>query len=162
MAHGSRCNMSYKMHLNTRVRQAVVSLWTKSASQVMSSGDVLTFDSARSTGTSGLSVDSSTGVITLTEGKDYWLQLSVDVSRSSTSATFAFELFDQTDTRLDHTQGVSRAKWNTAPSDGNVSLTLQALLHDATKTYRIKCTTSSGTVTTEAGFTLLVVETDSR
>jgi|DEB0MinimDraft_3_1074331.scaffolds.fasta_scaffold22572_4 hypothetical protein len=147
----------YEELSSTRVN-VVVSEFTKSSDQSMSSGDVLTFDTVRSTGSSTISINSSTGVITPTAGYSYWLLLSEDGERSSTSANFSFSFYDQSGTLLTASSGnASSTAWSVGLSATNLSQTAQMVLLDTTQTYSIKITISSGTFTAKRP-TLLVVE----
>ena len=147
----------YEELSSTRVN-VVVSEFTKSSDQSMSSGDVLTFDTVRSTGSSTISINSSTGVITPTTGYSYWLLLSEDGERSSTSANFSFSFYDQSGTLLTASSGnASSTAWSVGLSATNLSQTAQMVLLDTTQTYSIKITISSGTFTAKRP-TLHVVE----
>jgi hypothetical protein len=147
----------YEELSSTRVN-VVVSEFTKSSDQSMNSGDTLTFDSVRSTGSSTISINSSTGVITPTAGYSYWLLLSEDGERSSTSANFSFSFYNQSGTLLTASAGnASSTAWSVGLSATNLSQTAQMVLLDTTQTYSIKLTISSGTFTAKRP-TLLVVE----
>ena len=147
----------YEELSSTRVN-VIVSEFTKSADQLMNSGDALTFDTVRSTGTPTISINSSTGVITPTAGYSYWLLFSEDGERSSTSANFSFSFYDQSGTLLTASSGnASSTAWSVGLSATNLSQTAQMVLLDTTQTYSIKITISSGTFTAKRP-TLLVVE----
>lgn len=147
----------YEELTSTRVN-VVLSEFTKSTSQVMNSGDSLTFDTVRSTGTCTLSINASTGVITPTAGYSYWLLFSEDGQRSSTSATFSFSFYDQSGTLLTPAAGgASSTAWTVGLGATNLSQTAQMVLLDTTQTYSIKLTISSGTFTAIRP-TLLVME----
>lgn len=68
--------------------------FSKSATQTVSVGSIITFDSStkRSTGSDSVSVNSS-GVISLSSSKRYWIQASIAVQRSSNND---YEIFWRT------------------------------------------------------------------
>jgi hypothetical protein len=148
----------YEALSSTRVNVVLSEFSKTGLSQVMSSGDALTFDTVRSTGTSTLSINSSTGVITPTAGYTYWLLFSEDGQRSSTSAAFSFSFYDQSGTLLTPAVGnASSTAWAVGLSATNLSQTAQMVLLDTTQTYSLKVTISSGTLTAQRP-TLLVLE----
>lgn len=64
---------------------------TKSSSQTASTNSIVLFDTIRATSTGhGVSINSSTGEITLTSGREYQVIASLDVDRSSTSSSYRF------------------------------------------------------------------------
>ena len=138
------------MTYNTSVggKSAILTEWTRSTAQTLNSGDKLTFTSSRSTGTSGVTINAS-GDISLASGKHYWAVLSVDVSRSNTSAGFSFGFYDQSGTLLDAADGASQSSWEVGLGANNISSTCQAVLLDTTQTYSIRATIGGGTLTTE-------------
>ena len=95
--------------------------YTKSTSQTVSSGDVITFDTKRTTGSDSTSVNSSTGVISLDGSRRYWVQASLAVTMSSNDsyeATFQ----DSNGNTLSESDGVFPAYHTiTYPDDFNNS-----------------------------------------
>ena len=69
--------------------------FSKSSTQTVSAGDIITFDATtkRTSGSDSVSVNSSTGVITLSSNKRYWVQASIAVERSSNNN---YEIFWRT------------------------------------------------------------------
>ena len=133
---------------NRIAKDVILTEWTRSSSMTLVSGNKIYFDTSRSTGSTGVSISGS-GDLSFTAGKEYYLVMSVDVSRSDTSASFSFGYYDQSGTLLGATDGASESSWGVGLSANNVSSTLQAVIIDTTQTYSIRCTVSSGTLTTE-------------
>lgn len=149
--------MTYLSEQGHRIaKNAVVTEWTRSGSMTLLSGNKIYFDTSRSTGTTGVSISGS-GDFTFTAGKEYYLLMSVDVSRSDTSADFSFGYYDQSGTLLGASDGASESSWAVGLGANNISSTLQAVITDTTQTYSIRCTVSSGTLTTETP-SLIIVE----
>lgn len=106
---------------NVTEASAVMVEYTKSTSQTVSSGDVITFDTKRTTGSDSTSVNSSTGVISLDGSRRYWVQASLAVTMSSNDsyeATFQ----DSNGNTLSESDGVFPAYHTiTYPDDFNNS-----------------------------------------
>ena len=95
--------------------------YTKSTSQTVSSGDVITFDTKRTTGSDGTSVDSSTGVISLNGSRNYWVQASLSVTMSS-NGSYEATFQDSAGNTLSESDGVFPAYHTiTRPDDYNNS-----------------------------------------
>lgn len=75
-----------------------------SASQTVSSGDIILWDTIRASGSHGVSVNSSTGVISLDTSKHYHIRCSVDVERSSYN-DMRFAFIDSTATEITAVDG---------------------------------------------------------
>jgi len=129
-------------------KDVTVTEWTLSSSTSLSSGDKIVFNTSRSTGTTGVSI-SGTGDFTFASGKEYYLLMSVDVSRSDNTANFSFGYYNQAGTLLSASDGASESFWGVGLGANNISSTLQAVITDTSQTYSIRCTVSSGTLTTE-------------
>jgi len=141
--------MTYLSEQGHRVAKDVtVTEWTLSATTTLNSGDKIVFNTSRSTGTTGVSISGS-GDFTFAANKEYYLLMSVDVSRSNNTANFSFGYYDQAGTLLGAADGASESSWGVGLSANNISSTLQAVIIDTTQTYSIRCTVSTGTLTTE-------------
>ena len=90
---------------NITEASAVMVEYTKSTSQTVSSGDVIVFDTKRSTGSDGTSVDSSTGVISLSGARNYWVQASLAVTMS-TNGSYEATFQDSAGNTLSESDGV--------------------------------------------------------
>ena len=84
---------------------------TLSSAQTISTNDVIAFDTLRATGPHELSLNASTGEITLSGSKTYWVQASIDVNRSSTTSSFRFAWIDQAGTEISAANGGFDATW---------------------------------------------------
>ena len=141
--------MTYLSEQGHRIAKDVtVTEWTLSASTSLSSTDKIVFNTSRSPGTTGVSISGS-GDFTFSAGKEYYLLMSVDVSRSDNTADFSFGYYDQAGTLLGASDGASESSWAVGLAANNISSTLQAVITDTSQTYSIRCTVSSGTLTTE-------------
>lgn len=79
--------------------------YRKSSTQTISTGSIITFDTKSTTGGDSVSIDSSTGVVSLSSTKRYWIQASIAIEKSS-----------NTDYQIDWEQSDGTA---IATSDGN-------------------------------------------
>jgi hypothetical protein len=84
---------------------------TLSSAQTISVNDIIAFDTLRASGPYELSLNSSTGEITLSGSKTYWIQASIDVNRSSTTSSFRFAWIDQAGTEISAANGGFDATW---------------------------------------------------
>ena len=78
--------------------------YTRSSTQTISDGSIITFDTKRTTGGDAISLNSSTGVLSLSSSRRYWVQASIAVERSS-NGDFKF-VWEQSDgTALSESDG---------------------------------------------------------
>lgn len=134
---------------NRAVKDVILTEWTRTgATQTLYTNQIIRFDTSRSTGSTGVSISAS-GYITFAAGKEYYLIMSVDVSRSDTSAAFSFGYYDNTGTLLGASDGASESTWTVGLNATNISSTLQAVIVDTSQTYSIRCIISSGSLTVE-------------
>lgn len=84
---------------------------TLSSAQTIVINDIIAFDTLRASGPYELSLNSSTGEITLSGSKTYWIQASIDVNRSSTTSSFRFAWIDQAGTEISAANGGFDATW---------------------------------------------------
>lgn len=82
-------------HLAVRKSSCAWVEFTQSSAQTISPGTNITWDTKRTTGGDSISINSSTGVITLDSSKRYWIQASIHFIRSSVqqndSVSFEFQ-----------------------------------------------------------------------
>lgn len=90
---------------NVTKTSAVMVEYTKSASQTVSSGDAITFNTKRTTGSDSTSVNSSTGVISLDSSRSYWVQASVAATMPS-DGSFEITFQDSSGNTLSESDGV--------------------------------------------------------
>ena len=65
---------------------------------ILSAGGIVVFDTLSCETTPALRLNSSTGEITLDSNKSYYIEASIDVTRSSTTSSFEFAWIDSTGT----------------------------------------------------------------
>lgn len=102
---------------------------TRSTTQTVNSGDVIKFDTLRSTSSGGVSNNSTTGEIALSSSYRYVLIASLDVSRASTTNSVRVAWFDGA-TELVASTGGYDATWtyhnSGVTSSGMTNATMQA------------------------------------
>lgn len=81
-----------------------------SSSQTAATGQIVLFDTIRASHTHSVSVDAS-GNISLSTSKAYWMQASIDVSRSSTTSSWQFGFCDSSGTVIAPADGGFDAEW---------------------------------------------------
>lgn len=136
-----------------------------SSAQTASAGDYVLFDTIRATGSHGVSVNSSTGELTLDKSKQYHVQASIDVSRSSTTGSWRFAWVDGSGAEISADLGGYDAEWNYVPSGttaggGNATYTAvyQSGLAPAESPIRLKATTLSPASSILTATKLLILE----
>lgn len=76
-----------------------------SSPQTVSAGDMVLFDTIRATHAHGVSLNATTGEVTLDTSKHYRIQASVDVTRSSTSTSYRFAWIDSSGAEITAADG---------------------------------------------------------
>lgn len=99
--------MSY---INVEIPMRMIEV-TLSSSQTASQGDFVLFDTIRATGAHGVSVNGSTGEVSLDTGKMYYVIASIDVDRASTTSNWAFAWCDSAGVELTTSEGSFDANW---------------------------------------------------
>lgn len=84
---------------------------TLSSSQTASQNDFVLFDTIRATGTHGVSVNASTGEVSLTAGKMYYVIASIHLDRSVIASDWGFGWFDSAGVELTASDGGFDATW---------------------------------------------------
>lgn len=82
-----------------------------SATQTVSSSSVILFNTIRATHSHGVSVNPSTGEITLDTTKHYYIQASIDVTRANTTSDFRFFWINSTGAEIVAANGGYDANW---------------------------------------------------
>ena len=90
---------------HTKKSSAIMVQYTKSSTQSLSDGDVITFNTKKTTGSDGTSVNSSTGVIALDSSRRYWVQASISIEMSANDS-FEVTFQDSAGNNLDESDGV--------------------------------------------------------
>ena len=99
--------MSY---INAEIPMRMIEV-TLSSGQTASQGDFVLFDTIRATGTHGVSVNASTGEVSLNIDKMYYILASIDVDRASTTSDWAFAWCDSAGVELTPSEGSFDANW---------------------------------------------------
>lgn len=96
----------------TRVQDVSIVEITRASSLGITSGTQCIFDTLRSTGGHTLSLNTSTGEITLDPYKHYYIQASIDITRGSTTSSFSFAWIDQTGAVISNADGGFDQNWD--------------------------------------------------
>lgn len=92
----------------TRLSDCAMIEYTHSTTQTASTGTVLLFDTKRTTGGDSVSINSSTGEITLASDRRYWIQCSCAIERSANS-DYEIQFQNNNGTALTESDGNFRA-----------------------------------------------------
>ena len=95
---------------NAQVQATMIEV-TLSSAQTASQGDFVLFDTIRATGSHGVSINSSTGELSLDTTKQYYVQASIDVDRSSTTSSWRFSWVDSSGGEISADDGGYDAEW---------------------------------------------------
>mgnify|MGYP003137969028 CR=1 FL=1 len=109
-------------YLNTKDSQIEFIEYKMSSTQAVDDDVVIKFDSAtkRTTGGDAVSYDSTTGILTLSSSRRYWVQASMVIDRGSNSAYSIEWIEDSSYNRINPSDGGFRAiAQRTAISSGN-------------------------------------------
>ena len=148
-------------HLAVRKSSCAWVEFTQSSAQTISSGTDITWDTKRTTGGDNISVNSSTGVITLDSSKRYWIQATIGVDRSATG-DFAFEFQTGAGGSLTPSQGAFPMLYledtNTSHPFINSSFVASLMVSYPTTTYKLRCTSVDASSTLNSPTHLFVME----
>lgn len=133
--------------------------YTQSSVQTISSGTDITWDTKRSTGGDSVSINSSTGVITLDSSKRYWIQASVNVDRSA-SGNIEFTFQTGAGGSLTQAQGAFPMLYveDTTLPIINSSFVASLMVVNPSTTYKLRCVTVDASSTLEAETHLFIME----
>ena len=150
--------MSYQITPNRIIRMIE---FTKSSSQSIASGDAITFDTKRTSGGDSVSVNSSTGAITLDSSKEYWLTLNLHVERGAITDSFSSSFHDSSSQITASGGGFkSDYSYHSSVSQANSpTFTAQLVVQNPTQTYYAKIDTvgSSSSINTRTSLFILEV-----
>lgn len=150
--------MSY---LNTRKASCAWVEFTQSSAQTISSGTDITWDTKRTTGGDSISINSSTGVITLDSSRRYWIQATIGVDRSATG-DFAFEFQTGAGGSLTQSQGAFPVIYiesiSTTKPFINSSFVASLMVSYPSTTYKLRCTSVDASSTLQEPTHLFVME----
>ena len=149
--------MSYN---NIRNKNVSVIELRHSADRTVSVGDAVLFDTLKSEGAHGVSVDNS-GNITLDTSREYWIQACFDVDRSATTDSWAFDFYNaSTGTVLGTSDGAFQAQYDYASTTGKVNATFTAAYVQTAPIGSIvlKATTMTNASTLKSGTRIIIIE----
>lgn len=133
--------------------------YTQSSEQTISSGTDIVWDTVRSTSTPSMSINSSTGVITLDSNKRYWIQASINVLRSG-NGDFEFKFLTGAGGSLSQSDGAFPILYiedNSKPII-NSSFMASLMVSYPTSTYKLQCTDVDANSTLKAQSHLFIME----
>lgn len=137
---------------------------TLSSAQTASQGDFVLFDTIRATGSHGVSVNSSTGELSLDPNKYYRIQASIDVSRSSTTSSWRFAWVDSGGNEISAADGGYDAQWDyhTASNNAGVPNATYVAMYQPTNLpatpIRLKATTLAAASSILPSTALIIIE----
>lgn len=136
---------------------------TLSSAQTASQNDYVLFDTLRATGSHGVSLNSSTGAITLDTSKHYHIQASMSIDRASNTDSYRFAWHDNSGTELTAAQGAFDANWewhNAVTTYGPPTPTYTAVYQSAQplSEIRLRATTLGTNSTITKATSLLIME----
>lgn len=133
-----------------------------SSSHTASTGDIVLFDTVRASHTHSVSVDIS-GNISLSTSKAYWIQASIDVSRSSTTSSWRFAFCNSSGTVIAAADGGFDAEWqyhNPATSDDvpNATFTATYVTNSPLSSINLRALSLATSSTILVGTRVLIIE----
>lgn len=136
---------------------------TLSSAQTIITNDVIAFDTLRASGPYELSLNSSTGEITLSGSKTYWVQASIDVNRISTTSDFRFAWIDQTGTEISAANGGFDATWEYHVSSSttnapNATTVANYISSDPVQSIRLKAMNVAASSTANTSMSVIIFE----
>lgn len=147
--------MSY---LPTKRNLVMIEL-TLSSAQTASQGDFVQWDTVRATGTHGVSINASTGEVSLDPSRQYHIVASIDVDRSSLISSWAFNWCDSTGTELTYADGSFDGRWDYSGIT-QTNATFTAVYQSATplSVIKLKATTLAASSSFNTSFRCLIME----
>ena len=133
--------------------------YTQSSEQTISSGTDIIWDTVRSTSTPSMSIDSSTGVITLDSNKRYWIQANINILRSGNGG-FEFKFLTGAGGSLSQSDGSFPILYveDTSKPITNSSLMASLMVSYPTSTYKLQCIDIDANSTLKAQSHLFIME----
>ena len=148
-------------HLAVRKASCAWVEFTQSSAQTISSGTDITWDTKRTTGGDSISINSSTGIITLDSSRRYWIQATIGVDRSATG-DFEFEFQTGAGGSLTQSQGAFPIKYieetNTSHPFVNSSFVASLMVAYPSTTYKLNCVSVDASSTLNSPTHLFIME----
>ena len=152
--------MSYN---NIRKASGKMIEYTKSTTQTVSNGDIITFNTKRTTGSDSVSISGS-GVISLNSDKSYWIQASIAIDMSS-NGDYKVTFQDASGNTLTESDGVFPAYHTLSPDDDgnpftNSSYMASLVVDNPSLDYKLVVTSipANSTVRTETHLFIMEME----
>lgn len=151
--------MTYKA---PRVSNCAWIEYRQSSAQTISTGSIITFDTKRTTGGDSVSINSSTGVVSLSSSKRYWIQASISIERSS-NADYEINWEQSDGTALSESDGNFPA-YNRLVTGVlgypfyNSSFVASLMVNEPSIDYRLKVTTCPASSTVLSWTHLFIIE----
>lgn len=134
--------------------------YTLSANQTVSSGDAILFDTKKTTGGDSVSINSTTGEITLSTSSAYWLTVNICIDRASTGTSFHVSFYDSSGTEILEEGGSYGADYTIGTSSNRYSptFTCQLVVKNPTDTYYAKVKTVAANSEVHTRTNLFIME----
>lgn len=146
--------------LNIRKASCAWVEYTQSSAQTISTNSVITWDNKKTTGSDSVSINSSTGVITLDSSRRYWIQASIHVTRPNSTSDIEFEFQTSSGTTVLPTDGGFKMIYvedNVAPYI-NSSFVASLMVSYPSTTYKLLCTNVANNSTFAPQSSLFIME----
>lgn len=152
--------MSYK---NFRASKCALIEYTKSSSQTISTNSSITWDIKKSTGGDDVSINSTTGVITLNPDRRYLLQASICIDKSSYNQDFELNFVESDGTTISASQGALACyhSWEAIRNSNpfiNSSFVSTLVVNNPTKQYKLSCISVPVSSSFETNSNLFITE----
>ena len=146
-------------YLASRKSSCALIEFSQSSTQTISSGTDILWDTKRTTGGDGISINSSTGIITLNSSRRYWIQATINVLRSGNS-DFAFEFQTGAGGALTQADGSFPILYieDTTRPIINSSFMASLMVSYPSTTFKLRCTSVDANSTLESQSHLFIME----
>lgn len=136
--------------------------YRQSSTQTISTGSIITFDTKRSSGADSVSINSSTGVVTLSASRRYWIQACIAIQNAS-NLDWELEWEQSNGTALTPADGSFSAyrRRVTGPTSYpfyNSSYVASLIVNEPSINYRLKVATCAANSTVLAETHLFIME----
>lgn len=159
--------MTYKLNNTTtgesKAQDVTMIEITRSSSQSITTGSICEFDTLRSTGGHSLSLNVSTGEITLDQTKDYYIQASIDITRGSTTSSFSFAWIDEVGSVISNANGGFDQNWDFHSSASttnipNATMTAMYITQAPTAKIRLKAISAASSSSFDTNLSVIIYE----
>lgn len=159
--------MTYKLFntstIGPKVQDVAIVEITRSTSQSITTNSICAFDTLRSTGAHTLSLNTSTGEITLDPFKHYYIQASIDITRGTTTSSFSFAWIDEAGAVISNADGSFDQNWDFHSSTGtlnvpNATMTAMYITRSPTAKIRLKATNAASGSSLDTNLSVIIYE----